>query len=292
MIRVVSFALAALFLCVSSPAPAEAPPLPPKVRKTADALIDKALKDDLAYRLVESLTTEIGPRLAGTPEEARARKWAVAKLKALGFANVRQEPFKVRLWTRGEERAEIVSPFPQPMHVTALGHSVATPEGGVEGEVVRFETLSDLEEAPEGGLKGKIVFVDEWMTRTQDGSGYGMAVGKRSGAAVEAGKRGAVAALIRSVGTDHHRFPHTGNMSYEEDVTPVPIGALSAPDADQLARALERGSVRVRLVLDVKGGGRTGGAWEGAPSELADSANVIAEIPGQTDEIILVGAHL
>ncbi|MFP3944918.1 MAG: M20/M25/M40 family metallo-hydrolase [Alphaproteobacteria bacterium] len=290
--RMVLPGLAALFLCVSSQAPAKEPPLPPQMKKTADALMDKALEDDLAYRLVESLTTEIGPRLAGTKAEARARDWAVKKLNSLGFANVRREPFKVRLWTRTSDRAEIVSPFPQPLHITALGYSVATPPDGVEGEVVRFETLSDLEEAPEDGLKGKIVFVDEWMARTQDGSGYGLAVKKRSGAAVEAGKRGAAAALIRSVGTDHHRFPHTGNMGYEEGVPAVPIGALSAPDADQLARAMERGKVRVRLVFDVKGGGRTGDAWEGTPEQLADSANVVAEIPGQTDEIILVGAHL
>lgn len=292
MRRVASFGLAALFAFIAAPISAEEAPLPPQVKQTADALIDKALEDRLAYQLVESLTTEIGPRLAGTAKEARARKWAVAKLKSLGFRNVREEPFKVRLWTRGAERAEIISPFPQELHVTALGHSVATPKSGVEGEVVRFETLSDLEEAPARGLEGKIVFVDEWMTRTQDGSGYGMAVKKRSGAAVEAGKRGARAALIRSVGTDHHRFPHTGAMGYEEDVTPVPIAALSAPDADQLTRALERGKVRVRLMLDVRGGGSTGDAWKGEPSELANSANVIAEIPGQTDEIILVGAHL
>lgn len=293
--RMVTIGLAAMVLWVPAAwaeETPEAPPLSPLMKRTADALIDKALKDDTAYRLVESLTTEIGPRLAGTEQEARARDWAMKQLKGLGFRNVRREPFKVHLWTRGTETTEIVAPFPQPLHVTALGNSVATQAGGVEGGVVRFETLTELENAPTGGLKGKIVFVDEWMTRTQDGSGYGVAVQKRSGAAVEAGKRGAAAALIRSVGTDHHRLPHTGGMRYEEDVTPVPIGALSAPDADQLARALERGPVRVRLVLDVKGGGRTGGAWEGKPAELADSANVVAEIPGQTDEIILVGAHL
>ena len=130
------------------------------------------------------------------------------------------------------------------------------------------------------GLKGKIVFVDEYMTRTQDGSGYGVAVKKRSGAAVEAGKRGAVAALIRSVGTDHHRFPHTGQMTYDQNVIKVPIAALSAPDADQLHRALGRGDVEVKLQIDVQLYGKS------------QSGNVIAEIPGVTDEIVIIGAHL
>ncbi len=268
------------------------PGLTPAMLADADRLIDQALASDLAYKIVEDLTTEIGPRLAGTPEEARARVWAMDMLKDLGFSNVREQPFKVKLWTRASDQAEILEPFPQKLVVTALGNSVATPKDGVEGEVVRFETLLDLKDAPAGSLEGKIAFVDEVMTRTQDGSGYGVAVAKRSGAAVEAGRRGAVAAVIRSVGTQHHRMAHTGNMTYQAGVAAVPIGALSAPDADQLARAMERGTVRMRLTLTVNGGGRTGPAWDGAPSEMAPSGNIIAEIPGLTDEIILVGAHL
>ena len=146
--------------------------------------------------------------------------------------------------------------------------------------MVRFENLQALKDAPMKGLKGKIVFVDEYMTRTQDGSGYGVAVKKRSGAAVEAGKRGAAAALIRSVGTDHHRFPHTGQMTYDQNVVKVPIAALSAPDADQLHRALGRGDVEVKLQIDVQSYGKS------------QSGNVIAEIPGVTDEIVIIGAHL
>ncbi len=270
----------------------DAPVLSPDMKARADALIDTALESDLGYRMVESLTTEIGPRLAGTPQEARARVWAMEMLKAQGFKNVREEPFEVVLWTRAKETAEIVSPYPQSLAVTALGNSIATPADGVEAEIVRFETLTELENAGAGSLEGKIVFVDEMMTRTQDGSGYGVAVQKRSGGAVAGARAGAVAALIRSVGTDAHRFPHTGGMRYGEGVTPIPIAALSAPDADQLARALERGAVTVRLMLDVEGGGRTGPAWDGPPPSLAPSANVVGEIPGQTDEIVLVGGHL
>ena len=272
---------------------AEPEGLTPEMQKTANELIDKALDDELGYKLIESLTTEIGPRLAGTEQEARARDWALEKLQSLGFENIRSEPFKVKVWTRSEERAEIVSPYPQILQVTALGNSVSTPKAGLKGEIVRFNTLLDLENASLDALEGKIAFVDEYMTRTQDGSGYGVAVRKRSGAAVEAAKRGAIASLIRSVGTDSHRFPHTGGMQYLAGVTPIPIAALSAPDADQLARALERSdSVTVQLKLAVNGGGRTDGAWVGEPDKLADSANIVAEIPGQTDEIILVGAHL
>ena len=250
------------------------------VKDEADALIAKSLQSDLGYQIIESLTTEVGQRLAGTEAEARAREWGVAKFKALGFKNVRIESFQVDHWERHSEHAEITSPFPQKLMITALGGSIATDSDGIVGQVVRFENLQALKDAPMRGLKGKIVFVDEYMTRTQDGSGYGVAVKKRSGAAVEAGKRGAAAALIRSVGTDHHRFPHTGQMTYDQNVVKVPIAALSAPDADQLYRALGRGDVEVKLQIDVQSYGKS------------QSGNVIAEIPGVTDEIVIIGAHL
>jgi Zn-dependent M28 family amino/carboxypeptidase len=119
------------------------------------------------------------------------------------------------------------------------------------------------------------------MARTQDGSGYAVAVAKRSGAAIEAGKRGAAAAIIRSVGTDSHRNPHTGIMNYGDAPTKIPTAALSNPDADQLARALDRAkSVRLNLTLETK------------VEPAATSGNVIGEIPGRTDELIVIGGHL
>ena len=104
------FLAAVLALALPFPALAQraAPPVPAPVDPAVAALRDAALKDDVAYDIVEGLTTEVGQRLAGTEAEARARTWAVAKLKALGFRNVRSEPYRMPVWVRGEERAEIV----------------------------------------------------------------------------------------------------------------------------------------------------------------------------------------
>ncbi|MEX6633411.1 M20/M25/M40 family metallo-hydrolase [Hyphococcus lacteus] len=258
------------------------PALSPKQAATVDRLIDKGLEDDRAFTIVESLTTKIGPRLGGSEAEARARDWGVETLKDLGFKNVRIETFDMPYWERVNESARIETPFPQDLKITALGNSVATPDGGLVGEIVRFRTLLDLQDAPLDGLEGKIVFVDEVMSRTQDGSGYGWAVAKRSGAANEAAKRGAAAALIRSAGTSESRTPHTGNMNYAENVTPVPVAALSNPDADLLASALSLADEPVRVSLDI------------SVRTLAkvQSGNVIGEIPGKTDELIVIGGHL
>lgn len=270
--------IATLVVFISSVAGSES--LTSTVSDQAKALIASSYDYNVGYEIIESLTTEVGPRQAGSEAEERARRWGIGKLEQLGFSNVRIEPFDVEFWQRRSERAEIIAPFPQALAITSLGGSVGTPADGVHGEVARFSTLQALQDAPAEGLKGKIVFVDELMTRTQDGSGYGVAVAKRSGAANEAGKRGAVAALIRSVGTDHHRFPHTGQMTYNTDGAKVPIAALAAPDADQLQRALSRGTVEVKLELDVQSMGQR------------TSGNVLGEIPGSGDEIILIGAHL
>jgi Peptidase family M28 len=252
---------------------------------TATMLMQRALQANRGYAIVESLTTEVGPRLAGTGAEARARQWAVATLKDLGFSKVRIEPFQVPRWVRGVESAAVVAPFPQALTITALGGSAATPAEGIEAEVVSFDSLEALKQAPADSLRGRIVYIDEVMTRTQDGSGYGVAVAKRRETAFVAGTLGASAALIRSVGTSSHRFAHAGQMhrvDYEGE-TGVPTAALAAPDADQLRRILERGQpVVLKLII--------------TPQLLppAQSGNVIAEIPGSVvpGEIVLVGAHL
>ena len=89
-----------ILLAAALPALAFAAPDPAKLR-------DAALNDTLAYEIVEGLTTEVGQRLAGTEAEGRARDWAVVKLKALGFKNVRIEPYDMPVWVRGVETAEI-----------------------------------------------------------------------------------------------------------------------------------------------------------------------------------------
>lgn len=242
-----------------------------------------ALEDRVAWDFVEGLTTEVGPRPAGTPQEARARDWAVTKLKSLGFSNVRAEPYEMPVWLRGREEARIIAPYPQNLVLAALGNSASTPEKGMEGEVAYFPTLADLEAAPEGSLKGKIAFVSHAMHATQDGSSYGyFGATRRQGPSVAA-RKGAIAILIRSIGTDNHRLPHTGVQMWADGVKPIPAAALSVPDAEQLTRIISRGQpVRLHLTLTSK--------------MLKDqpSGNVIGEIPGSDPKAgaVVAACHL
>ena len=257
-----------------------APVIDPKVAELRDA----ALHDDYAWEIVEGLTTEIGPRLAGTEAEARARSWAVARLGALGFSNVRVEHFDMPVWVPGAASADIVAPFPQPLVVAALGNSGATPPQGVTAEVVGYDSMAEFEAAPPEAARGKIVFVSHAMQRTQDGSHYGPFGAPRRLGPTLASKRGAAAIVIRSIGTDYHRNPHTGVQEFTGGAKPIPAGALSIPDAEQLQRILERaqGPVTMRLVLTPRNTG------------THQSGNVIADVPGRDPGAppILVACHL
>src|SRR5580693_6141448 len=249
---------------------------------TASSLGQKALNDPAAFDFVESLTTEIGQRLAGTEAHKRAVAWAEAKLKAAGFENVHSEPFNLRAWIRGAESADIIGSVPQHLAVATLGGSVATDANGIEAEIALFRTYDELLAAAPGSLNGKIAVVTQRMVRVQDGSGYGAASRIRRSGPSEAAKRGAVAYLLRSLGTDNRRLPHTGALDYQEGAPQIPAAALSVPDAEQLERLAARGPVRIRLLL-------TPTVKENAPSW-----NVVGEIKGseRPDEIVLVGGHL
>jgi len=279
-------ALALLATAVPALAQQSIATLPPPVLddpKVA-ALRDSALNNDhYAWEITEGLTTEVGQRLAATEAEARAREWAVKKLTAMGFANVHIEPFTMPVWTRGAESAEIVSPFPQKLVIAALGYSGSTGPAGVTGEIAYFDSVDALRAAPDSAVKGKIVFIDHHMMANQDGSGYGQFGAPRRQGPTIASKKGALGIVIRSIGTDHHRNPHTGVQYFTDGATPIPAGALTVPDAEQLVRILKRGKPVVMHLTLVS-----------ERSEGAQSGNVIAEVPGRDPKapILLVGGHL
>ena len=236
-----------------------------------------------AWEILADLTTQVGPRLAGSPREAAAREWAAARMKALGLANVAIETFPIKGYVRGTDKAHLTAPYDQPLAITALGYSGSTSEAGISGDVVYFASLAALETAPEGSLKGKIAYVDHAMKANQDGSGYGpYGDVRRKGPAIAA-KKGAAGIVIRSIGTDNHRNPHTGVTNWPAGVTAIPAGAISNPDADLIAR-VAAGGKPMRLALTL-----SGHTQEGLPS-----GNVVGEVVGRDPSLpaILVACHL
>jgi Zn-dependent M28 family amino/carboxypeptidase len=262
---------------------ASAPPvLTDGMRANIASLVASAKASGGAYETVRELLEAAGPRLAGSPGDALAVAWAMRALEARGFSNVHAEPVKAPHWERGEESGELLLPIPLKLSLCALGGSVGTGPEGVEADVVEATSLEGVDALGEKA-KGKIVLIWKVMERNSELAGYGATVPVRSNGASRAAKVGAVAVVIRSVGTSSARFPHTGAMNYAEGDPKIPAAALAVPDADLLHSYLARGA---RVRLRVKLGART------LPD--ARTANVVGEIPGREKpgEIVLVGGHL
>ena len=255
-------------------------------------LQEAALKSDYAYRQTAHLANNIGPRLTGSAQAAKAVEYVANELKALGL-EVKLEKLMVPCWIRGEETAALVE-YPgqapdtsQKIVLTALGASVATPAEGLTAEVVVAKTFEELESLGRDKVAGKMVLFnypyDKSMAEQgRAGDAYGQAVKYRGDGPSAAARLGAVAMLLRSVGSADYRLPHTGQTRYATDAPKIPAAAVSAEDADLIAALTSQGTVKLKLLL--------------TPQQLPDveSFNVVADLKGSAnpEQTVIVSGHL
>src|SRR5438132_7975839 len=252
-----------------------------------------ALTSDYAYRQVAHLSNNIGPRLTGSAQAAKAVEYVASELKAIG-CEVQFEGVMVPHWVRGEETAALVQ-FPgqaatnttQKIVLCALGDSIATPADGIKAEVIAVRNFDELKSLPREKVAGKIVlfnypFDKQMAAEGRGGEAYGEAVVYRADGPSAAARQGAVACLIRSVGGAEYRLPHTGQTKYADDAPKIPAAAVTAEDADLIADLARQGPVKMKLIL--------------TPQQLPDveSYNVIADIKGSAhpEQVIIVSGHL
>jgi len=251
-----------------------------------------ALSSDYAYKQVAHLANNIGPRLSGSAQAAKAVEYVAGELRAVG-CEVQLERVMVPHWVRGEETAALTQ-FPgqaenttQKIVLCALGPSVPTPANGIEANVIAVPNFDALKSMPRDKVAGKIVlfnypFDKQMAAEGRGNEAYGEAVVYRSDGPSAAARQGAVACLIRSVGGADYRLPHTGLTDYAGDAPKIPAGAVTAEDADLIADLVRQGPVKMKLVL--------------TPQTLPDveSANVIADIKGSEhpEQVIIVSGHL
>jgi len=281
------FVLPILLLIVTSVAVSAQPGLlTPATEATARQLMEEALASDLAWDIVESLTTEVGPRLAGSEAEARARDWGSELGEQLDFDRVMIEEFELPYWERGDMSITMTSPYRQALYGTALGGSGASPQSEeLEAEIAYFRTVDELMAVEDSALIGRIAFVDgDAIVPSQTGAGYGSANQRRRIGWQHAQRAGAEALVVRSVGSDSHRFPHTGMMTPDgTEWADMPVIAVSNPDADHLRRLYAAGN-SIRLDIHSTAG------WRGE----SRSGNVVLDLIGREkpEEIVLIGGHL
>src|SRR5215831_8444277 len=282
-------------MVVSSPNGSPSPTPPVFSQQTLSELkqLQKAaLESDYAYRQVAHLANNIGQRLSGSEQAAKAVEYVANELKAVG-CEVQLEKVMVPHWVRGEETAALVQ-FPgqannatQKIVLCALGPSVATPVSGLTAEVIVVRNFDELKSMSREKVAGKIVLFNYPFDKQMAAEGrsfqaYGEAVEYRSHGPSAAARQGAVACLIRSVGGADYRLPHTGMTDYAKDAPKIPAGAVTAEDADLMANLILQGQVKMKLIL--------------TPQTLPDSesANVIADIKGSEhpEQVVIVSGHL
>lgn len=250
------------------------------------SIYDEALLRGHAYENLRQLCKDIGPRLSGSAQAQMAIDWSYEKMKAYHFDKVTKQAITVPHWERGTteaawfraDKGEIVK-----VQLLALGGSIGT-NGLLEGDIIEFKQLADLQKAKTKDVEGKIVFLNQAMdaSQIQTFKAYGACYAIRGNGAVEAAKLGAKAVLIRSLGLPQDAHPHTGSMHYDEGVQKIPAAALSTNSANALSSALQKGKVQFYLEMDCR------------DFPDADSYNVMAEIKGSKfpDQIITIGGHL
>jgi carboxypeptidase Q len=244
-------------------------------RHPVDRIVQAAVADDFAWRRLAYLTDTFGSRLSGSPSLSAAIEWAVREMGRDDLENVRKDPVMVPRWVRGRESLEILLPQEQPVPMLGLGMSIGTPPDGIEADLLVVDSFVELERRS-AEAQGKIVLFNAPFR------GYGPTVAYRVNGASQAAAAGAVAALVRSVGPEGLRTPHTGMLIYRDGVPRIPAAAIAGEDAARLARMAARGQrVRLRLSMDA------------TMHPDVESANIIAEVRGRErpDEIVVVSGH-
>ncbi|MEI9917884.1 MAG: M20/M25/M40 family metallo-hydrolase [Bacteroidota bacterium] len=271
-----------IVFCVSITAFAQSPD-----ENTIKLLFDTELGQGQSYQMLEYLTTKIDTRLSGSRGAAAAVDWTREIMREYEFDSVWLQPVMVPHWVRGQKEVGRVTSkkgVTTIVNICALGGSIGTGPGGVTGQIVEVKTFDELKQLG-SSVKGKIVFFNRPMdpTKINTFTAYGGAVNQRGSGASEAARYGAVAVVVRSMGSNSEDYPHTGSMQYAPNVPQIPAVAISTKHADLLSKLLKDDS---SLQFYVETHCET--------LEDAPSFNVVGEIKGgeYSNEIIVVGGHL
>ena len=252
------------------------------------SLFNSVLKDGKSYEWLRDLTQNIGGRLSGSPEAAKAVVWGEKLMNTIGLDSVWLQPVMVPHWVRGVKEIAMytINGVEKNVPICALGFSIATPNTGVLAEVIEVKSLEEAAALGEK-MKGKIVFFNRSFDNTliNTFSAYGGCVDQRVQGAAICGAFGAKGVIVRSMTNSEDDFPHTGTMTYNDlpQEQYIPAAAISSKAANILSADLKKNPT---LKFYFKQNCKT--------LQDAPSFNVVGEIKGtETPEnIFVVGGHL
>jgi len=278
-----------LALGASGPAPAPATPPSPAEDGTMPALTAIAgagMMDSHAYDELEDLSDNIGGRVTGSPQAAKAIQWGLARMRAIGLSNVHAEKWQLSHgWTRISASAELTAPIQRQLSVDSMGWVGSTPEGGVEGEVVPVNMYQLDQEMKDNSGKwaGKILVIVQKGDKPSREEMMKMFArfGPFLKAAYAAHAMGVIGGQGGSTAAGMH-LTHTGVLGFDT-VYDIPVVSMTAEDQEQLERFLDQGKT-VRIKLNV----------QNRKSGPVESANAVGEIAGaeHPEQVVVIGGHL
>jgi carboxypeptidase Q len=250
--------------------------------EAAGKLIPLILGDSPMIENLRHLTDDIGGRVTGSPEMARAVQWGVAGFRAAGV-DVHTEKFTMpATWKEGATQLTIASPATAATQLRAVseGMGPATPAGGIEANIIDIGDGSDGEFARAGNIKGAILVVHSEIGSTWvDLFAEYM---RPPGIIARAVKDGAAAILWTGARERLLLYRHTNSLLGEIDK--IPQAVVAREDALRLTRLVAAfpGKVRAKLSLPNQVGGPV------------EQENVVGEIRGyqKPDEVVILAAHL
>jgi len=253
--------------------------------KALTAVAGAGTMDTHTYQYLSELSDDIGARVTGSPEAARAIEWGVEKMKAMGLENVHAEPWELsRGWTRISADAEIESPIHRRVMIDAMGWVGSTPAGGAEADIVEVNNYQLDQELKDntGKWRAKVLLIVQKGAKPKNG----IASFARFGDFLKTAHQAGAVAVIGGQGgnkSEGMHLAHTGALGFNTYFE-IPVVSMAAEDQAQIERYIDRGKT-VRLKINVQNHVTDG---------PVQSANVVGEIRGtqNPEQIVVLGGHL
>ena len=249
-------------------------------------IADEVMLHSTCYNNLRVLCKDIGHRISGSPEAAKAVSWGEKAMREAGADRVWLQPCDVPYWYRGKESLllNIGGQFKQ-VDALSLGNSDGTGGKTIEAPIIMVHNFDEFKALPESAVRGKIVYFNYRFRQDLifTFEGYGDAVRYRGAGPGIAAAKGAVAIIIRSMSTGEDDFPHTGATHRIDSIKTAPSMAIGNRTADKLEQACEKGEVMAQMTSECH-----------MMPKMVRSYNVIGEIKGtqSPEHIITVGGHL
>lgn len=304
------FVITALFATLPSFAQSTAPqygsdPKTTESYRTSMETADQKIADEVhahseLMKNEEYLTTQIGPRLTGSPQMQAASQWTLKRFRDYGIDAHLETTTVPHAWYRGADSAEIVSPVQRRVPIRSLGWSSAT-KGEVSGPIVFLNPRDPAAmQSKMNQLKGAIICLgdptvlppaSEVPDNAYDsvippprgvphGPAFNFAEYRKM---LDSLANSGALAILRDSGKPDDLFNMGGGSAKPYEPSAVPTAFVAHEDYSLLYRLSRSGSATMKV--DLKG--------TFSPGPVPASITV-AEIKGSEhpDERVIIGGHL